>query len=230
MKYILLLFFFFITSFVLAIEDNTSLFKEVEGRSIEDEDGMFESMQHVTEDEEYFDGDSSINEINHFREEDEEEEEEEDGGDDEEEEEYNVFQNADTSEYFDNFPRQQEQLNTEENTIIDQHNDEQPAEYVADLPLKETMSINIPWQRAEPKRVPASSNEFYQDMPITPNTTQKKEMNLMPVYAFVLLCLMVIVLKKTTKSHTDSAWHCKEEKEYSLPLHNRHFKSEMKSC
>ncbi|KAI9258470.1 hypothetical protein BY458DRAFT_492127 [Sporodiniella umbellata] len=185
-------------------------------------------MQTIAEDEEYLDGDSSLSELDHYEQNKQEEEEDE--------EEYNVFQNADTSEYFDNFPHHQQEENTdeEENMVIGQHNDEQPADFVADLPVQETTAPDskIPWQRVEPKRVTNNQNDFYQENlnnhTVTPSTHPK--INSMSICGLGLLCLVIIIFRKTTKGHTDLPWSNKDEKDYSLPLHNRHFKSEMKNC
>ncbi|KAG0735401.1 hypothetical protein G6F66_005664 [Rhizopus arrhizus] len=231
-------------------------------------------MQEITGDEVYIDDDSSLSEINkelnknnkeedeeeededeEEEEEEEEDEEEEEEEEEDEEEEYNIFQNADDVEYFENFPfnsnsqqkinivdqYEEEQDDSGENMVINQHNDhtdyeeeEQKIEFSSDLPPKETTPPTntmtaIPWQRVEPKDFQVNANDFYQDTPITLNDTKNNyDLNLMPLYGLVVFCALVIVYK--SKCHTDPGWNMKDEKEYYLPLYNRHFKSEIKSC
>ncbi|ORE09728.1 hypothetical protein BCV72DRAFT_222822 [Rhizopus microsporus var. microsporus] len=222
-------------------EDDTSLFRQVDERrhpEVDDDDIEFKSMQDVTEGEEYIDDDSSLSEINakinnedndEEEENDEldEEEEEDDDEDDrdeleneEDEEEFFVFQNAETVEYFDNFPR------TEDKQKDDHTNDD-----LSELPSKQERpgTTAIPWQRVEPH----SSNEFYQDTPIyTPEEKLNPESN--RIYGiiglFILWALVIVARKKL--GNTDSAWSFKNynDKDYCLPLHNRYLKSEMKSC
>ncbi|CEJ04861.1 hypothetical protein CU097_006526 [Rhizopus azygosporus] len=247
-------------------EDDTSLFRQVDERrhpEVDDDDIEFKSMQDVTEGEEYIDDDSSLNEINakisnednHEEEENDELDDEEEDDDDEEdnkdeleneedEEEFFVFQNAETVEYFDNFPRTEdkqkvniinEQDDVEEeqdnsNTIVD-HQDDHTNNDLSELPSKQERpeTTTIPWQRVEPH----SSNEFYQDTPIyTPEEKLNPVSNrIYGIIGLFIVWTLVIVARKKL-GNTDSAWSFKNynDKDYCLPLHNRYLKSEMKSC